>query len=79
MYKYNSAIEIENFEYLKKIISRDFKTYAGPYLEKLFHQLIAETKEYNIIGNYWERGNKNEIDIVALNALDKNYSSGMWS
>ncbi len=25
----------------------------------------------NIIGNYWERGNKNEIDIVASNDLDK--------
>ena len=71
IYKYNSAIETENFDYIKRIVNRDFKTYAGPYLEKLFHQLIANTKEYNIIGNYWERGNKNEIDIVALNEIDK--------
>ena len=24
-----------------------------------------------MIGNYWESGNKNEIDIVALNELEK--------
>ncbi len=28
-------------------------------------------KFYNRIGSYWERGNKNEIDLVAVNDLRK--------
>lgn len=27
--------------------------------------------QYSQIGNYWERGNKNEIDIVAVNEIEK--------
>jgi hypothetical protein len=27
--------------------------------------------DYNLIGNYWEAGNKNEIDIVAVNDFSK--------
>jgi hypothetical protein len=27
--------------------------------------------DFNVIGNYWERGNLNEIDLVAINELDK--------
>jgi len=29
------------------------------------------TKNYSQIGSYWERGNKNEIDIVAVDELNK--------
>lgn len=28
-------------------------------------------KKYNTIGTYWERGNENEIDIVAVNDIEK--------
>ena len=28
-------------------------------------------KIYTTIGNYWERGNQNEIDIVAVDEIDK--------
>jgi len=71
IYKYRSAIEIGNFEYVKTIIRRDFSTFAGPFLEKLFRYLLAETGDYSEIGSYWERGNKNEVDIVAVNTLEK--------
>lgn len=70
-YRYRSAIEIENFAYLKTIIKRDFSTYSGIILERLFKKLMAETGLFNLIGSYWERGFQNEIDIVALNDLEK--------
>jgi len=70
-YRYRSAIEIENFAYLKTIIKRDFSTYSGIILERLFKKLMAETGRFNLIGSYWERGFQNEIDIVALNDLEK--------
>jgi len=36
IYKYKSTIEIENYEYVKEIIKRDFSTYSGRFLEKYF-------------------------------------------
>ena len=71
IYKYRSAIETENYDYIKKILKKTLSTFSGPVLEKMFQELIVSTKQYNIIGNYWERGNKNEIDIVAINELEK--------
>jgi len=71
IFKYKSAIEIENFEYVKEIVKRDFNTFAGKFLEKYFKEKLALTKKFSQIGSYWERGNKNEIDIVAINEMEK--------
>ncbi|GAB6045624.1 ATP-binding protein [Caminibacter profundus] len=71
IYKYLSFIEAENFEALKQIIFRDFPTYQGKFLEKLFVEKLKLTKQYTKIGRYWERGNKNEIDIVAVDEINK--------
>ena len=71
IHKNRSAIETGNFHYIRQILKRDFKTYSGLFLEKLFHELIAETSEYNRIGNYWEKGNLNEIDLIAVNDMQK--------
>jgi len=71
IYKYRSAIEIENFAYVKDIVKRDYATYSGKFLERLFIEKLKEGKRYSQIGSYWERGNKNEIDIVAINEAEK--------
>ena len=71
IYKYRSAIEIENYDYVKAIVKRDFATYSGRFLEKYFKQKLQLTYQFDEIGSYWERGNKNEIDIVAINRLEK--------
>jgi len=71
IHRNRSAVETESFSYIKKILERDFMTFSGLYLEKIFREIIAETHDYNRIGNYWEKGNLNEIDIVAVNDLEK--------
>jgi len=71
IYKYKSTIEIENYGYVKNIAKRDFSTYSGKFLEKWFIEKLKLTHQYSQIGNYWERGNQNEIDIVALNEMEK--------
>jgi uncharacterized protein len=71
IYRNISAIEIGNFDYVKDIIRRDFNTYSGIMLEKMFRQLIADGKQYNIVGSYWDRKSENEIDIVAVNDIQK--------
>ena len=71
IYKYQSLIEAESFERLKDIIKRDFSTFKGKLLEKLFIELFKQKQIYTQIGSYWERGNKNEIDIVAIDDIEK--------
>ena len=67
IYKYRSAIEIENYDYVKEVVLRDYATYSGKFLEKYFVEQLKLSHDYNDIGSYWERGNQNEIDIIAVN------------
>ena len=71
IYKYRSTIEIGNYKYVSEIVERDFNTYSGRFLEKYFIEKLALTKQYSLIGNYWESRNKNEIDIIAVNEKEK--------
>ncbi len=70
-YKNWSAIELKNYDYVQKIIERDYSVYSVKFLEKFFIDLLSLQKKYNKIGSYWESKNLNEIDIVAVNDLDK--------
>ncbi|BBG65041.1 archaeal ATPase, fused to C-terminal DUF234 domain [Hydrogenimonas sp.] len=67
IYKNRSAIEIENYKYVKDITKRDFSTFRGRFLERWFIEKLKETGEFSEIGSWWEKGNQNEIDIVAVN------------
>lgn len=71
IYRNMSAVEADNFQYVKRVFDRDISSYSGLILERLFHVLIAEQGDFNKLGGYWERGNKNEIDLVGINDLDK--------
>ena len=71
IYKNRAAVEIGNTHYIKQIIDRDYVSFSGIFLEKYFREQLASTGEYAEIGNYWEKGHQNEIDIVALNPLRK--------
>ena len=71
IYKYQSFIEAENYKKLKEIVYRDINTFKGRFLEKLFVEIFKESEKYTKIGSYWERGNKNEIDIVAIDEINK--------
>lgn len=71
IYKYRSVVEIGNLAYLKEIVRRDYTTYSGRLLEKYFMEKMIEEGNFSAIGTYWEKGNENEIDIVAVNDLKK--------
>ena len=71
LYRYRTALEIENFTYVKSMIKRDYSTYSGPLLEQFFQQLIAQTGQFNEVGSYWEKGHQNEIDVVAINEAER--------
>ena len=67
--KYQSLIEIRNFDRLADIIIKDYPTFSGLALEKYFRQQMMESGEFAEIGSWWQgRGNddQSEIDIVGL-------------
>ena len=70
IYKYNYMLEIENFESLKTIISRDYDTFSGLMLERYFKRVLIEKHQFTRIGNWWDRKGENEIDLIAENELD---------
>lgn len=71
IYKYRSAVEIGNLDYVREKVKADYDTFSGWMLERYFRQRYRETGRYNIVTNYWERNGKNEIDLVAVNEADR--------
>jgi len=71
IYKYRSAVEIGNLDYVRNIIERDYETYSGLILERYFRDVLMQSNQYSDIGNYWDNRGQNEIDIVAVNDLEK--------
>lgn len=71
IYSNRSAVEIENYDFIRRVIYRDFDTYSGTQLEELFKAILVESKRFNNIGSYWNSKGEDEIDIVAINDFDK--------
>ena len=71
IFKNLSAVEMGNLDYVLNVVQRDLDTFSGAFLEKYFIQEMKLSGKFNRIGPSWERKNKNEIDIVAVNDMDK--------
>lgn len=71
IYRYRSAVEVGNLEWLAGKVSADYDTYSGTILERYFRQKYAETGQYNLVTNYWKKDGKDEIDLIAVDDVDK--------
>ena len=71
IFKNQPPLEIGNYGYVRQVIDRDFSTFAGASLEKFVRAELAASGRYSHVGNYWEKGNQNEIDVIAYNELTK--------
>lgn len=77
IYKYWSAVEIGNMNYIYAKINNDYDTFSGIMLERYFRQKYSESGQYTIVTNYWEsarksnQGEDNEIDLIAVDAENK--------
>lgn len=72
--KYQSYIEIHNYERLADIIKKDYQTFSGLALEMYFRQQLMESKDFGEIGSWWQGKNskdQDEIDIVGVYASDR--------
>lgn len=70
VYKYRSAVEIGNLDYVIDKILADYSTYSGWVLERYFRELYRQKGLYNIVTKYWEKDGRNEIDLVAVNEAE---------
>ncbi len=66
-----NLIEMEREDLLLEIVERDYNDYTGHVLEQYFRQKVSEEERVTMVGNYWDRKGKNEIDLIALNDIDK--------
>ena len=66
-----SLIEMGKHELLREYIEKHYETYSGFVLEKYFRAKISESEKVTHIGNFWDKKGENEIDLIALNGLDK--------
>ncbi len=71
IYPNQSLIEMSKYELLREYIDKNYEQYSGLVLEKYFRGKIAESERITHIGSYWDNKGENEIDLIALNDLDK--------
>jgi len=71
IYKYSHLIEIRGYRELEKIIFRDYSAYSGKILERYFRTKLIEEKRITMIGGYWDRKGESEIDLIAVNEMEK--------
>ena len=66
-----NLVEMERNELLLEIVERYYNDYTGLILEQYFRQKISEEERVTFVGHYWDRKGENEIDVIALNDIDR--------
>lgn len=69
-----SLVEMEKFDLLKEIIYNGYSLFSGVMLERYFRQLYAERERVTEVGYWWDSRGENEIDLIAVERLDKRVS-----
>jgi len=71
IYPNQSLIEMGKYDLLREFIDKNYEQYSGFILEKYFRAKMAEEERITAIGSHWDSKGENEIDLIALNDLDK--------
>ena len=66
-----SAVEAENFQYIKEKIRQEWPIHKGSQFEKIIKNHLKTLSRFNIIGSYWDRRGENEIDVAAVNDMER--------
>lgn len=70
-YKFQAYVENSALGQLARIIERDYDVFSGFALERYFEQKLRESGRYTHIGKYWDRKGEHEIDLIAVNEIDR--------
>jgi AAA+ ATPase superfamily predicted ATPase len=71
IYSNQSLIETGQTGLLLKLIKKNYEQYSGMVLEDYFRTKSAEESPVTAIGSYWDNKGENEIDLIALNKIEK--------
>jgi len=71
IFRYNYVLEIGAWSKIRQIVTDDYTTYSGKRLERYFREVLIETQSYTQIDTWWNRKGDTEIDLIAINELDK--------
>ena len=66
-----ALVEMERNDLLLEIVERGYEQYTGLVLEQYFRQKWMEEERVTLVGKYWDRKGQNEIDMIAINDIDK--------
>ena len=66
-----ALVEMERNDLLLEIVEKGYEQYTGLALEQYFRQKWMEEEHVTLVGSYWDRKGENEIDMIALNDIDK--------
>ena len=71
VYPYQGLIESNQLSLLKQYVTDNYAQFTGRTLERYFQEKAMQGGKFTMVGNWWDRKGKNEIDMVALNEFDK--------
>lgn len=64
-------VENHRSDLLLDIVNKGYSVYSGWILERYFQQKLREEERYTLVGNWWDSKGENEIDIVAVNRIER--------
>ena len=71
-----SIVEMGKSDLLKEMIDKGYDQFSGLMLERYFRQLYAEKERVTEVGHWWDKSGENEIDLIAIEKLDKRVTIG---
>ena len=71
-----SIVEMGKSDLLKEMINKGYDQFSGLMLERYFRQLYAEKERVTEVGHWWDKSGENEIDLIAIEKLDKRVTIG---
>ena len=66
-----SMIELGKYDLLREFLDKNYNQFSGFALEKYFRELTGEQPRITEVGHWWDSKGENEIDLIALEDLDK--------
>lgn len=64
-------VELGKFDLLFELIKTEYAQFSGIVLEKYFRQQYGERERVTEVSHWWDSKGQNEIDLVAIEKLDK--------
>ena len=71
MYANQSLLETGRYDLFEELVHRYYNDYSGFLLEEYFRTKYREEGHFTKLGAYWDRKGENEIDLIALDDLNK--------